>query len=260
MNEKKIIILKGTNNDNDFLVLCDHASNIIPSKYNNLGLNKETIESHRAYDIGISDVAVGLSSKLGCPLIMANFSRLLIDPNRGIDDPTLIPKLSENIKISGNLEIRFNDNCIERSERINLFYLPYHQAIEKLLSDCIKKSKVPKIISMHSFTPIWKGKRREIDLGILWDKDDRLASIFLNSFKKIIIGDNKPYSGRLINDTLYKHGTLKGLPHVLIEIRQDLLKTYKEKLLWVDKIYKVLNENKKEIKSFKIKKYGSNAI
>ena len=113
---------------------------------------------------------------------------------------------------------------------------------------------------MHSFTPIWKGKRRETDLGILWDKDDRLASIFLNSFKEINIGDNKPYNGRLMNDTLYKHGTLNGLPHILIEIRQDLLKTFEERFLWANKIYEVLKVNKKEIKSFKIKKYGSNAI
>ena len=121
MNERNIIINQGTNDD--YLVICDHASNRIPKKYDNLGLNKETIESHRAYDIGISDVANALSEKIKCPLIMTNFSRLLIDPNRGIDDPTLIPKLSENIKICGNLKTNFNNNCIERSERINLFYL-----------------------------------------------------------------------------------------------------------------------------------------
>ena len=108
MNERNIIINQGTNDD--YLVICDHASNRIPNKYDNLGLNKETIESHRAYDIGISDVAYALSEKIKCPLIMTNFSRLLIDPNRGIDDPTLIPKLSENIKICGNLKTNFNDN------------------------------------------------------------------------------------------------------------------------------------------------------
>ena len=131
MNERNIIINQGTNDD--YLVICDHASNRIPNKYDNLGLNKETIESHRAYDIGISDVANALSEKIKCPLIMTNFSRLLIDPNRGIDDPTLIPKLSENIKICGNLKTNYNNNCIERSERINLFYLPYHSLIQLYL-------------------------------------------------------------------------------------------------------------------------------
>ena len=258
MNDSNIIVNQGTNTD--YLVICDHASNRIPKNYNNLGLNQETIESHRAYDIGISDVAMAISKKMECPLIMANFSRLLIDPNRGIDDPTLILKLSENIKIKGNLNTKYNDNCAERLERINHFYLPYHKAIEKLISENIKKTKIPKILSMHSFTPVWKGRRRRTDLGILWDKDDRLASIFLNSFKEINIGDNKPYSGRLMNDTLYKHGTLNGLPHVLIEIRQDLLKTYKQRLLWANKIYEILNKNKKEINTFKIKKYGSNTL
>ena len=99
MNESNIVFNQGPNDE--YLIICDHASNKIPIKYDNLGINKETIESHRAYDIGISDVAIALSEKLDCSLVMANFSRLLIDPNRGIDDPTLIPKLSENTKING---------------------------------------------------------------------------------------------------------------------------------------------------------------
>ena len=117
-----------------------------------------------------------------------------------------------------------------------------------------------RILSIHSFTPIWKGKKREIDVGILWDKDDRLSKIFLNSLKNIKLGDNKPYSGRLKNDTLYKHATSRGIPHVLIEIRQDLLKKEKDKLQWAKKIHNVLKENEKIIKSFSLKKYGSYAF
>lgn len=255
MNKSSVIVNRGINDN--CLVICDHASSRIPKKYNDLGLNKETIASHRAYDIGASDVAIQLSSKLQCTLIMTNFSRLLIDPNRGKDDPTLIPKLSENIKIIGNSKINLIEECKERSERINNFYLPYHEAIKKFISESLGKGKVPKILSIHSFTPIWKGKKREIDVGILWDRDDRLSSIFLNSLHGIKIGDNKPYNGRLKNDTLYQHGTLTGLPHVLIEIRQDLLKDYKERLFWADEIYEVLIKNKEEIDSFKIKKFGS---
>jgi predicted N-formylglutamate amidohydrolase len=120
--------------------------------------------------------------------------------------------------------------------------------------------KIPKILSIHSFTPVWKGKEREIDVGILWDRDDRLSKIFLNSLKNIKLGNNEPYSGRLKNDTLYKHATSKGIPNVLIEFRQDLLKKRNDRLQWAKKIHNVLKENENFINSFSIKKYGSCAL
>jgi len=244
----------------DYLIICDHSSNAIPLSYKNLGISNKDLESHIAYDLGASDLASILSESLNCTLIMANFSRLLIDPNRGIDDPTLIPKLSEGKIIDGNLKISASSKDIERNKRINNFYLPYHEKINEFINDSIRGNKVPKIISIHSFTPVWKGKNRKIEVGILWDKDDRLSNIFLNSLKDVKIGNNLPYNGRLKNDTLYKHASSNGIPHVLIEIRQDLLIKNKDRLHWAQKIYNVLNENKKIIKSFKIKKYGSNSF
>ncbi len=257
MNVKKNYLIKIEGICDDFLVICDHSSNNIPLIYNNLGISKKDLNSHRAYDLGASDVACELSKLLKCSLVMANFSRLLIDPNRGEDDPTLIPRLSEGKIIEGNLKISSSINDKERKKRIHQFYLPYHNQINKFITNSINNGKVPKIISIHSFTPIWKGEKREIDVGVLWDKDDRLSKIFLNSLKDIKLGDNKPYSGRLKNDTLYKHATSHGVPHVLIEIRQDLLKKGKDKLQWAKKIHNVLKENEKAIKSFSLKKYGS---
>ena len=260
MNVKKNYLIKIEGICDDFLVICDHSSNNIPLIYNNLGISKKDLNSHRAYDLGASDVACELSKLLKCSLVMANFSRLLIDPNRGEDDPTLIPRLSEGKIIEGNLKISSSINDKERKKRIHQFYLPYHNQINKFITNSINNGKVPKIISIHSFTPIWKGEKREIDVGVLWDKDDRLSKIFLNSLQNIKLGDNKPYNGRLKNDTLYKHATSQGIPHVLIELRQDLLKKEKDKLQWAKKIYNVLNENEKTIKSFSLKKYGSYAF
>ena len=260
MTTDKDFIIRIKRNCKDYLIICDHSSNEIPKSYKNLGVSNKDLESHIAYDLGASDLASNLSESLNCSLIMANFSRLLIDPNRGIDDPTLIPKISEGKIIKGNLKISPSSKDIERNKRINLFYLPYHEKINEFINDSIRRNRVPKIISIHSFTPVWKGKNRKIEVGILWDKDNRLSNIFLNSLKNVKIGNNLPYSGRLKNDTLYKHASSNGIPHVLIEIRQDLLIKNKDRLHWAQKIHNVLKENEKIIKSFKIKKYGSNSF
>ena len=252
-----MIQVRNIDKESNFIIICDHASNKIPSKFNKLGLSQDILNTHIAYDIGSKEVAIKLSNILDCPLVMTDFSRLLIDPNRGIDDPTLIPKISEGKIIKGNVNISISEDDIERSKRIDRFYLPYHKQINSFINKSLDNGRIPKILSIHSFTPIWKGKKREIDVGILWDKDDRLSKIFLNSLKNIKLGDNKPYNGRLKNDTLYKHATSHGIPHVLIELRQDLLKKEKEKLRWAKKIHNVLKENEKTIKSFSIKKYGS---
>ena len=257
MNKKKENIIKKKGVNQNYIVICDHSSNYIPSEYNNLGISKNDLDSHRAYDLGASDIANELSKLLSCSLVMANFSRLLIDPNRGMDDPTLIPKISEGKIITGNMNLSIYNNDKEKNKRISKFYSPYHKAIDKFINNSLDNRKIPKILSIHSFTPIWKGKEREIDVGILWDRDDRLSKIFLNSLKNIKLGNNKPYSGRLKNDTLYKHATSNGIPNVLIEFRQDLLKKKHDRLRWAKKIYNVLKENEKSINSFSIKNYGS---
>ena len=245
------------NKESDFLIICDHASNKIPTKFKKLGLSKEILDSHIAFDIGAKEVAVYLSNILECPLVMTDFSRLLIDPNRGIDDPTLIMKISDNKIVKGNRNIYNFKKSKEKDERVKKYYDVYHNKISEFINLREKDKNYPSIISIHSFTPVWRNKKRDIDIGILWDRDDRLSKIFLNSLKNIKLGNNKPYSGRLKNDTLYKHATSNGIPNVLIEFRQDLLKKKHDRLRWAKKIYNILKENEKSINSFSIKNYGS---
>ena len=156
MNKEKENIIKKSGVCEDYLVICDHASNNIPLEYENLGISKKDLESHRAFDLGASEVASELSNLLSCNLVMANFSRLLIDPNRGKDDPTLIPKLSEGKIIKGNINISMFEDDIERSKRIHQFYLPYHEQINRFIDKSLDNGRIPKILSIHSFTPIWK--------------------------------------------------------------------------------------------------------
>jgi len=200
------------------LFICDHASNELPKAYGDLGLDAALFQTHIASDIGAAEVTRTLAAHFRAPAVLARWSRLLIDLNRGEDDHTLVMKLSDGSIIPGNR----NADAVEVASRIAQFHAPYHARIE---SELAALGGVPTIISMHSFTPAWKGRARPWEVGVLWDRDGRLAKPLMAQLAKadFVVGDNEPYSGELENDCLYRHGTMNGLPHVLIEIRQDLI-------------------------------------
>jgi len=199
------------------LFLCDHAGNALPPVYGALGLAPELFHTHIAYDIGAAEVTRSLAAAFGAPAVLGTFSRLLIDLNRGPDDPTLVMKLSDGSIIPGNRHV----DAAELAQRIVSFHAPYHQAIAAQIA----RLKNPPLISLHSFTPSWKGAPRPWEVGVLWDQDRRLAGPLMTRLAEagFAVGDNEPYSGALEGDTLNRHGTKNGLPHVLIEMRQDLI-------------------------------------
>ncbi|HEX4026257.1 MAG TPA: N-formylglutamate amidohydrolase [Rhizomicrobium sp.] len=198
------------------LFLCDHAANALPP--GGLGLDAALLSTHIAYDIGAAAVTRALARAYGAPAVLGARSRLLIDLNRGVDDPTLVMKLSDGSIIPGNR----NAGAAEVARRIAVYHAPYHAAIDAEL-DRIGPDAV--LFSMHSFTPAWKGRPRPWEVGILYDRDLRLAAPLMARLAEdgFTVGDNEPYSGRLEGDTLWRHGTMRGLPHVLIEMRQDLV-------------------------------------
>ena len=200
------------------LFLCDHASNRLPE--GGLGLDPGLLATHIAYDIGAAAVTRALAFAYGAPAFLGGWSRLLIDLNRGADDPTIVMKLSDGSIIPGNVLGKAEAGEVAR--RIATFHAPYHAAIDAAL-DRIGSKAV--IVSMHSFTPAWKGLQRPWQVGVLYDRDTRLSAPLMVRLQEagFTVGDNEPYSGALEGDTLYRHGTLRGLPHVLIEIRQDLI-------------------------------------
>jgi len=200
------------------LFLCDHAANALPP--GGLGLDPALLSTHIAYDIGAAQVTRALARAYGAPALLGVWSRLLIDLNRGTDDPTLVMKLSDGSIIPGN---RIAD-AAEVARRVEAFHAPYHAAIDAEL-ERIGPGAV--LISMHSFTPAWKGRPRPWQVGVLYDRDTRLAGPLMARLAQagFTVGDNEPYSGALEGDTLWRHGTMRGLPHVLIEMRQDLIGT-----------------------------------
>lgn len=212
--------------DGDFerglILVCDHATNIIPPQYQNLGLSDDQLSRHIAYDIGVDGVTRQLSELLNVPAVLSRYSRLLIDPNRGRDDPTMVMRISDGAVIPGNARITQD----EIDHRVRTYYEPYNAAVAGAIEHSLGLGVVPALLSIHSFTPSWRGKPRPWHAGVLWDRDARFPLSFLealNAQGDLVVGSNEPYSGELQGDMMNRHGTQRGIAHALLEIRQDLI-------------------------------------
>lgn len=236
--------------------LCDHARNSLPAEYGDLGLDSSAFQRHIAYDIGAEALTRMLAERLNAPLVHSCFSRLLIDPNRGEDDPTIVMGLSDGTIIPGNHPI--SDEEIQG--RINRFHAPYHRAIDEVIDGALDQGVNPIIFSVHSFTPAWKGVQRVWDAAMLWDADPRLPRLMIDGLRKdpqLTIGDNEPYSGCLRNDTMYQHATKRGLAQGLLEVRQDLINDACGVKLWADRLVPLLEEANHRPDMHEINYYGS---
>ena len=227
----------------NIVFICEHASNHIPPIYDNLGLDDDLLNLHIAWDIGISEVTKNLSLRLNAPAILASFSRLLIDANRGISQAGLIPEQSDGYKIKSNCNL----SEVEREKRINQYYRPFHNKVGVIIQEKAKSEKAPLIINMHSFTPQMNGFNRPWHSGMLWNKDPRVAIVLKNKLegRGYCVGDNKPYSGRDLFHTMNIHGDSHGFPHVMIEIRQDEINTAEG----VEKWSRILTKELKDIRN-----------
>lgn len=221
-------------------LICDHATNIVPPGVRPLGLKPEDMERHIAWDVGARDVVLGLTRSLGAPAVLSRFSRLVIDPNRGPRDPTLVMRLYDGSIIPGNRSLDAKD---VESRRL-AFHAPYHHAIAAMVDDLAKVEACPVLLSIHTFTPQLAGQApRPWHAGVLWDRDDRLVRPLLdllNAEGDLVVGDNEPYLGSLPGDTMWTHGTERGLPHALIEIRNDLVSDARGVSEWVDRLARLL--------------------
>lgn len=244
--------------DAKIIFLCDHASNFVPQELENLGLDAAIFDRHIAYDIGVAELTRGLAAHFGAPAVLSKFSRLLIDPNRGADDPTLIMQLSDGAIIPVNAQL----DEAAREKRLRQFYHPYHQAISSVIDQVIAADTIPVLISIHSFTPAWKGTPRPWHAGILWDKDPRLALPLIEALSDqgdIVVGDNQPYLGALKEDCLYRHGTRRGLAHGLIEVRQDLIADDRGIGEWQGRLVQSIEKAMRVKDLHKIIHYGSHS-
>lgn len=222
-----------------WLVTCDHAANTIPQAIGGgcLGLPLADMARHIAYDVGAAGVTRTLSALLNGPAILSNFSRLVIDPNRGEDDPTLLMKLYDGTIIPANR----NADEAEVTRRLTAYHRPYHDA----LTEVAARRNDTVILSVHSFTPQLRGRApRPWQIGVLYGRDDRLARMVLAHLARepdLCIGDNEPYSGHLPGDAMDRHAVGPGRPHVLIELRNDLIADPDGQAHWANRLAPILD-------------------
>ena len=204
------------------LLVCDHASCRFPQSLGDMGLDPFARRCHLAVDIGAGPLTECLASSLGVTAVMQQYSRLIIDCNRELMDPGAFLQFGDGVLVPGNRGLSQADKDV----RADAIYWPYHLAIEQQIKRLAAIGPAPAFITVHSFTPVMDGVARPWQMGVLWDTDSRLRDIFLEGFGAAgyHVGDNEPYSGRAPQDfTIDNHAEAAGIPHVGIEIRQDLI-------------------------------------
>lgn len=239
------------------VLLADHAGRELPEEYGDLGLPAAEFERHIAYDIGVEMVMRALAAQLGVPGVMARFSRLLIDANRGEDDPTLIRQLYDGTIVPANYPM----SAAERERRLDRYYRPYHDAVGSMVASVADATgAAPFIFSIHSFTPTMQGRARPWQVGVLWDSDERAVRPLLDMLAAdpaLTVGDNEPYDGALRGDTMFRHAIVNGYAHALIEIRQDLIATLEGADEWARRLAPILEAINAMPDMHEVKQYGS---
>ena len=222
------------------LLTCDHASCTVPRALGGLALDEAVLRRHIGWDIGAAAVTRTLADALDAPAVLAGYSRLVIDANRSLDDPTSIPEISDGVIIQANRGLAEAD----RQRRVDAVFRPYHDAIGATIAALRRQGPAPVIIAVHSFTPVMKGHARPWHFGVLWNDDARVPVPLmerLGAEPGICVGDNKPYSAREgFGYTMECHGGANGLAHALVELRQDLVDTVHGAEAWSARLARAL--------------------
>jgi predicted N-formylglutamate amidohydrolase len=231
-DEPPPVTVYNENGPSPFVIVADHAGNLMPRSLGRLSVPQSERERHIAWDIGIAGVCRLLADRLGATLVQQNYSRLVIDCNRTPGSVTSIPVTSEFTRVPGNLGLSKGG----KAARVREIFLPYHQRIEAEFERRRYAGRPVALIAMHSFTPVFKGVPRPWHAGVLYNRDPRFAHLLmllLRGETGLLVGDNEPYSVTDASDyTIPVHGEQRGVPHVAIEIRQDLISSTQGQREW----------------------------
>jgi len=223
--ELRPVELRNASGSGPFLLVCEHASNFIPPEYGTLGLDADALESHIAWDPGALAVADEMARLLDAPLVAARVSRLVYDCNRPPDSPSAMPAESEIYRIPGNTDL----SAAQRQARTQSVYVPFRDTLAEAIDAHMARRGPPAVVTVHSFTPVWRGAARAVEIGILHDDDSRLADAMLRAAGDgggFLVRRNEPYGPQDgVTHTLREHALPRGLANVMIEIRNDLIRT-----------------------------------
>jgi predicted N-formylglutamate amidohydrolase len=228
------------NGTSDFMLTADHAGKAIPRRLGSLGIAVSDLDRHIGWDIGIAGVTERLSASLDATAALQVYSRLVVDCNRDPSWPSAMPEISEFTEIPGNRNLTESD----RAARATAIFYPYHDRIAALLDARTAAGRRTILIAMHSFTPVFKGESRAIEVGVLYCRRTALASVMLDLLREegdLTVGENAPYA--LTEDSDYsipRHGERRGLDHVEIEIRQDLIASPEGQAAWANRFARLL--------------------
>jgi predicted N-formylglutamate amidohydrolase len=230
----------GREGSSPFFLVCDHAGRLIPSALESLGLSDEQLDRHIAWDIGAAAVARRLAGELGATAILQRYSRLVIDCNRPLDAADSIVRRSEMTDVPGNTDLAPSRS----EERARAIFWPYHDEIRARLDRRAAEGRSTVLVAMHSFTPVFLDRARQWHAGVLYNRDARLGRQLLRVLRDegdLVVGDNEPYAaGDLTDYTIVHHGEGRGLLHVEIEIRQDLITDARGQDAWAARLARLL--------------------
>jgi predicted N-formylglutamate amidohydrolase len=225
------------------IIVCEHASNVIPESLGTLGLSPEALGSHIAWDPGALAVARFMGEALDATVIHQRFSRLVYDCNRPPESPGAMPETSEVYQVPGNVSLTHE----ARAARVEALYFPFHRSVEALVQERIANGPTPVLVTVHSFTPVYFGKPRAVEIGILHDADSRLADGMLAAAAgngNYTIRRNEPYGPEDgVTHTLKLHGLPNGLLNVMIEVRNDLITNESSQRVVADYLTGLLGES-----------------
>ena len=241
-DEPEPVVVSRPDGTSPFFLTCDHAGWRIPRALGDLGVPEPELRRHIAWDIGAAAVARGLSDLLDACLVEQVYSRLVIDCNRDPSVPTSMPEVSERTPVPGNVGL----SAGERAARVREIFEPYHARTTEELDRRREQGRETILVAVHSFTPVFKDTQRPWHVGVLYNRDDRLARILMDLFARegdLVVGDNEPY--HVSDETDYGipvHGERRGIVHVELELRQDLISDGGGQVAWARRLARILPE------------------
>lgn len=240
VSDTPAVWLENADGASNVILVAEHAGRQFPAFVGSLGLDDEAMKSHIAWDIGAAELALKLAGLLDAPLVMQRYSRLVYDCNRAFDDDNAIVSESDNVPVPGNVGL----SAGARKQRFDSIYRPFEAAIDSVIKRRQAKGLNPVVVTIHSFTPVYKGQQRELELGILHDADTRLADALLGQLEsetELIYARNEPYSpADGATHTLITQGIRKGLANVMLEVRNDLIADDETREVWAERIHRLL--------------------